>query len=121
MSQEQGKIGRPKKELDWKQFVELCKMQCTQDEIAGFFHMTRDTLNERLKDATGETFSTLYGELSQGGKVSLRRAQWKTAISNESVQMQIWLGKQMLNQSDKVETELTDKVEKKLIIKRARD
>lgn len=109
-------MSRPRKELVWEQFEQLCKIQCTKSEIAGFFHMSEDTLENRVKEITGEPFSVLYRELSESGKSSLRRSQWKSAIQNESVQMQIWLGKQMLNQSDKVQTKVDTADIKKLVI-----
>jgi hypothetical protein len=34
------------------------------------------------------------------GKIKLRRAQWRNAIDNENVTMQIWLGKNILGQTD---------------------
>jgi hypothetical protein len=51
-----------------------------------------DTLNRNYKDviATGKTL----------GKVALRRAQWRNAIEKNNVTMQIWLGKNVLNQTD---------------------
>ena len=36
-------MGRPKKEIDQKQFENLCGLQCTQEEICGFFDVTDKT------------------------------------------------------------------------------
>ena len=48
-------------------------------------------------------FSDIYKKLSSTGKMSLRRQQFKSA-ENGNVTMQIWLGKQWLGQTDKVES-----------------
>ena len=49
------------------------------------------------------TFADIYKRLSAPGNVSLRRKQFELAM-NGNVTMNIWLGKQKLGQSDKVET-----------------
>lgn len=94
--------GRPKIEIDQKQFESLCNLQCTKDEIAGFFHCSPDTIENWCKSTyEGETFSACYKKYSQNGKISLRRYQYKMAEHNAS--MAIWLGKQWLGQTEKVE------------------
>ena len=47
------------------------------------------------------TFSETYKRYSQNGKISLRRYQYKQAEHNPT--MAIWLGKQWLNQAEKIE------------------
>jgi len=47
------------------------------------------------------TFSEPYKRYSQNGKISIRRYQYKQAEHN--VTMAIWLGKQWLNQAEKIE------------------
>ena len=100
------RTGRPKKEIDLDEFEKLCRMQCTEEEIANFFDMTRDTLIERVKDNyEGQSFSTVYKQFADEGKISLRRAQFQKALSG-NVAMLIWLGKQILNQKEKTEQEV---------------
>ena len=54
-------------------------------------------------------FSTVFREKRVGGKASLRRMQWKLAETNPS--MAIFLGKNLLGQSDRPEQENTaDKI-----------
>ncbi len=106
MSQEKGKIGRPRKEFSWEQFEKLCGLQCTRSEIAGFFDIHEDTLSDKVKELTGETFTAIYKRLSHPGKISIRRKQFALA-DKEHAQMLIWLGKQYLNQSDKVDSSHT--------------
>jgi len=101
-----GEAGRPKKDIDWKQFEEMCHIQCTEVEIAAIFGVHIDTLIEKCKEHYGKTFSEVFAEKREGGRCSLRRAQWKSAIDSNNAIMQIFLGKNMLGQADKQEIDL---------------
>ena len=90
--------GRPKAEIDQKQFENLCGLQCTEEEILGWFGITDKTLNVWCKDTYGETFSEVYKSRSAPGRMSLRRAQFRLAEKNAA--MAIWLGKQYLGQRE---------------------
>lgn len=97
------KMGRPKKPISKVQFEKLCQMQCTEVEIASFFGVCEDTLNKWCKETyDGKTFSETFEEKRAGGRASLRRTQWQ--LANKSAAMAIFLGKQYLGQTDKVET-----------------
>ena len=93
--------GRPRKEISREQFEKLCAMQCTEQEMCGFFGVCEDTLNSWCKRTYGDTFSEVYKKHSQDGKISLRRTQFK--LAEKSPAMAIWLGKQYLGQTDKIE------------------
>ena len=95
-------VGRPATPIDKNQFESLCNLQCTLEEIAGFFKCCDDTINNWCKSTYGDNFSGVYKMYSQNGKISLRREQFKLAQKGNS-SMLIWLGKQYLGQSDKVE------------------
>ena len=95
------KRGRPPKELDKKQFEKLCALQATIEEIAGFFDCDEDTVNAWCKRVYGETFSVVFKSKSAQGKLSLRRTQFK--LAEKSAAMAIFLGKNMLGQTDKIE------------------
>lgn len=101
------RTGRPKKEIDKKQFESLCALFCTEEDIADFFDCSIDTVNNwckrTYKDENGKemTFSDVYKKKNSKGKVSLRRYQFKLAEKNAS--MAIWLGKQYLGQSDNID------------------
>ena len=85
----------------FEQLKQLAKMQCTNAEIAAFFHVSLDTLKRRLKDQEGVREAIEEGR--EGGKMSLRRAQYKAAAIKGNITMLIWLGKQYLGQSDKAD------------------
>lgn len=91
-------MGRRPKEIDQKQFENLCGLQCTYDEICSWFDVTDKTLNSWCKRTYGKNFSEVFREKRGRGKISLRRTQWELAKKNAS--MAIFLGKQYLGQSD---------------------
>ena len=94
------KLGRPRIEINWVEFDKLCKIQATLLEIAGWFDCSDDTIENRVKEEHGMLFSEYYKRHSSGGKISLRRAQFKAALGGNTT-MLIWLGKQYLGQSDR--------------------
>jgi hypothetical protein len=101
-------MARPKKEIDFELLADLCQILCTREEICSIFDMDEKTLNARLQEKYGETFSLYYKKAAAGGTTSLRRKQYHVAMSG-NVTMLIWLGKQLLGQRDKIET--IDKIE----------
>ena len=94
-------MARPRKEIDQKQFENLCGLQCTLEEICGWFGVTDKTLNSWCKRTYSESFSEVFRQKRSTGKISLRRSQWRLAEKNAN--MAIWLGKQYLGQKDIVE------------------
>jgi AraC-like DNA-binding protein len=89
-------------DIDLGQLDKLCAIQCTKFEVACFFECSEDTIERRIKEKTGMTFSQ-YFEMKRGrGKIALRRMQMQTAEKG-NVTMLIWLGKQYLGQTDKNE------------------
>ena len=105
---EKNKGGRPKTQISIDNFKKLCGMQCTLDEIAGFFDCSPDTIENWCKATFKARFSDIYKKFSQHGKVSLRRNQFKLAEKNAN--MAIWLGKQYLGQKDNIDV-TTSKME----------
>jgi len=87
-------VAKPKKPVDPDVVRRLASLHCTIEEIAAVVGCSRDTLERR--------FRAQIHEGKERGKVSLRRKQWKLAMSGNAT-MLIWLGKQLLEQSDKIE------------------
>lgn len=98
------KMGRPKKEIDIANFEKLCSMMCTEEEIAGFFDCSIDTVDRFCKKEYKTTFADIYKTLSVKGKIALRRNQFRLSETNTS--MAIWLGKQYLGQKDVTDIDL---------------
>ena len=69
----------------------LAKLWCSMQEIADWFGIPRETLKYN--------FSDLIAKGRAETKQALRRAQLKNALGGNT-SMQIWLGKNILGQSD---------------------
>lgn len=98
--------GRPKKEIDKVQFEKLCGLHCTKSEICSWFGVTDKTIDKWCKKEYGENFSVVFKQKQDYGKISLRRTQWKLAETNAT--LAIFLGKQILGQSDHPARELAE-------------
>ena len=86
-------MARPLLNIDAEQVEKLASIGCTNQEIASFFNCSKDTIEGRFS-----------AELHKGrdtGKMRLRKLQLNAAEKGNVV-MLIWLGKQMLGQSDKI-------------------
>ena len=93
-------MARPKKyNLDTKQIEQLASFGCTDTEMEAFFDIPRTTLVRN------------YGQYitkgRESGKIRLRQYQWASAKKG-NVAMLIWLGKQLLGQSDKQDITLNE-------------
>ena len=110
------RTGRPRIEIDKVQFEKLCAMQCPLDEIAGWFFCSEDTIENwckrTYKDEKGKPmrFSDVFAIKRQGGKISLRRAQFE--LAKKSPAMAIFLGKQYLGQRDNIQYEDRESIER---------
>ena len=94
-------MARPRIEIDRKQFEQLCSIQCTPEEIAGFFDCSEDTIERWCNREYKASFAVVFAQKRGIGKISLRRSQFRMAETNPS--MAIWLGKQFLGQAEKQE------------------
>ena len=94
-------MARPRIEIDKSQFEKLCSIQCTENEIAGYFNCSVDTIERWCRREYKEGFADIYSKKRGIGKISLRRAQFRMAETNPT--MAIWLGKQYLGQAERQE------------------
>ena len=92
-------MARPKKVINQKQFESLCAIQCTQEEICNVLDVTDKTLTRWCNEVYNLSFSEVYEQKRDIGRMSLRRNQFKLAEGGNTT-MQIWLGKQVLKQSE---------------------
>ena len=99
------KGGRPPIPIDKDQFEKLCAIQATEEEIAGWFKCSEDTIRRFCQKTYGQQFCEVYKRLSAHGRISLRRTQFKIAEAGNAT-MAIWLGKQMLGQRDRQDVSL---------------
>lgn len=99
-----GQIKQKQSKINKELFEELCNMQCTETEICNIFHICEDTLNSWCKNEYGQNFSDTYKIYSANGKMSLRRTQFR--LAEKSSAMAIFLGKQYLGQTEKIEQKI---------------
>lgn len=99
-------MARPRIEIDFDNFKKLCGLQCTLAEIASFFDCSEDTIERWCKRELHENFADSFKKYSASGKISLRRWQFKMAEHNCS--MAIFLGKNWLGQTDKIEQTINE-------------
>lgn len=88
--------GRPKKqfsEKDIEQIKVLARCHCPDSEIAAFMECGEMTIRRH--------FGTLLKEWREAGKSNIRAKQYQLAMQGDKT-MLIWLGKQILGQSEKV-------------------
>ena len=97
-------MARPLKEVDVELLKKLAGIHCTIKEMASILGCSVDTLERRFAD--------IIEKGRDEGKMSLRRVMFKKAVQGENTAMLIWLSKQHLGMSDKIEqkdtTNMTD-------------
>lgn len=106
-----GQIRQKRDKIDKEQFETLCGMQCIEQEILAVLKISDKTLNTWCNETYGKNFSEVFAEKRQLGKTSLRRMQWESARKG-NVTMQIWLGKNILEQRENIEVDNTKTIEK---------
>ena len=88
---EKKKVGRPRKQVDTELLYKLASIHCTMKEMVDIVGVSEDTLKKN--------FSGIIDKGKADGKMRLRRKQIEVAMKGNAV-MLIWLGKNLLNQSD---------------------
>lgn len=96
------KTGRPKLSVNLDLAKKLCAIFCTANEIADILDVSVDTLERRIQQECNMSFADFFKKHSAHGKMSLRRKQFEVAMKG-NVSMLIWLGKQYLGQTEKIE------------------
>lgn len=99
-----GERGPEQIEFNLDEIERLCRLNCTNAEIAAFFNVSERTIDRRLAD-NPEFFAAVERGRNYG-RLSLRRKQIEVATGGNPT-MLIWLGKQYLGQRDKSEIENT--------------
>lgn len=90
------KGGRPPIEIDMKLLKELASIQCTEAEMCAILGVSQDTFARRKADPE---FAQILENGRLHGKVSLRRAHFRLAMTNPAVH--IFACKNLLGMTDK--------------------
>lgn len=91
--------GRTEKPIDKEELRKLVGMGCTDAEIAAWFGVGTATISRRKLDSE---YAGIFQTAKLHVNIAIRRAQVKSALAGNT-SMLIWLGKQFLKQSDKMD------------------
>ena len=91
----QSKVGRPKAEVDVEILKNLASIGCPTYEIASVMNVSARTLKRN--------FAEIIEHNREKGKASLRKKMYDKAVKKDNTMMQIFLSKNMLGMSDKVQ------------------
>jgi hypothetical protein len=84
--------------IDLSELEKLCMMQCTNEEIGAWFGVSSKTIERRRKN---RHFADVMDRGRAKGRISVRRMQMKM-LEQGNPTMGIWLGKQLLGQTDHI-------------------
>jgi hypothetical protein len=89
--------------IDVGELERLSAMQCTDEEIAAWFKVTTRTIERRRKN---RAFADVMDRGKAKGRISVRRMQMKL-LEQGNATMGVWLGKQILGQTDEIRHEIS--------------
>ena len=87
-----------KAKIDLVELEKLCVLQCTDEELAAWFNVTTRTIERRRKK---KSFAEVMARGKAKGRISIRRMQMKL-LENGNATMGVWLGKNILGQTDEI-------------------
>lgn len=110
-------MGRPRKAFDWELVDTMATLQASEEFVAetlckkdgNHLYTDRDIrakvvlLQRRVRERFKCTYVQYRDQKLAQTKMKLRQLQWKSAQAG-NVTMQIWLGKNLLDQTDKNNT-----------------
>ena len=92
--------------IDLVELEKLCGLQCTDEEIAPCFGVTTRTIERRR---TIRKFAEVIERGKAKGRISIRRMQMKL-LEQGNATMGVWLGKNVLNQTDAIKHDITGNI-----------
>lgn len=101
------KIGRPEIELKWDVLDAVLQYGAQLTDCAEFCGCSEDTIQNRIKQEFGLTFTEYRARKLGRTRVSIMKKQIEKALAGDTT-MLIWVGKNICNQADKISTEVDD-------------
>ena len=115
MAEEKSKMGRPRKDFDWELVNALCALRASEEYVAERLLIGQGKpvnkksvtamimmMQRRIRDQYDCTFVEFRAKKDEPWRISLRKLQRQSA-SEGNPTMLVWLGKNDLGQSDKIE------------------
>lgn len=100
------RVELPQPDLVLEELMFFIKVQGTEEEIAGHYMISVETLNKRLKEHFGLGFLGLKNQCQAGGKLGLRVNQYNQSKNNTN--MSKHLGECWLGQKSSTKVEITN-------------
>ena len=101
-------MSRPTIQFDYDEIYEISKTHCSFMDMAKYFNVSEGTINNRYKEDTEFKIAVDKGRFE--AIKGRRRRQIETAMDGNT-QMLVWLGKQLLGQTEKVDVDQLSRVE----------
>jgi hypothetical protein len=98
--------------IDLAELERLCMMQCTDEEIAGWFGVTTRTIERRRNNPK---FAEIMERGKAKGRISVRRQQLRLLEAGNAT-MGVWLGKQILGQTDQIRHDIRGNAVPNLVV-----
>ena len=108
------KVGRPKIELNLGELERLSRLNCSMPEISAYFDIPLRTLEDKFTNEPEVRKAIEKGRAT--GMLSLRRKQIQIMEDTNNSTMAIWLGKQMLGQTDRQEIRQDINIEERKVL-----
>lgn len=95
-------VGAPRKEINWEVVDAVLQYKASLIDVADLCDVHPDTLKNRIKEKYDMNFKEYRDKKMSKMRLKLSQKQFEIAMRG-NVRMLIWLGKQYLGQSEKVE------------------
>ena len=102
--------GRKPIPIDWKKVQNLIIHGCSGAQCAAQLGISAHTLYDRCKKELQRDFSDFWYEYWEKGNAQLQAKQFQMAMKGDKTLL-VWLGKNRLKQTDKIESTVDGKVE----------
>ena len=102
--------GRKKIPIDWKKVGNLAVHGASGVQIASQLGICKHTLYDRCKIDLKMDFSAFWYEQWEKGNAQIHAKQFQKAMSGDNTLL-VWLGKNRLKQTDKIDSTIDGKIE----------
>ena len=103
LSQSKGQRGSKAKSIDWNVVINMVTIGCTQNEICKILDVHKETLRKRCLKERDQTWGVFYDRYKCEGNMGLRKSL-RVAANDGNTQVLIFLAKNELDMSERVET-----------------
>jgi len=109
------KMGRPKIEIDIRQLKSFMRLSPNLKDTADFFDVSEDKIEDLIKENWNMSFPEFRDKNAVHSRMGIKRKMIEKAMAGDNT-MLIWLSKNMLGMSDKVETKHSGQIDQKQMI-----